>query len=736
MKSQIGGLKKEKYFILGLLSLVLTIVFLIYNLWFAKHHLVSQLMGNTWRYYLFMLLIILDVFFSVKDKKVCVLYVGALFCFFSWLSFADIYYSHIDEYFHFDNINCIVSNNKLKTFEDVRDSAFLNKANDGVDSIYDGVNYEAVQAPLYYLIFAIVGKFIDSAYLRYHIFRLLGLFLVLIVYYFVRKTIHYLVSNKVTSVNNELFRLGILLTVFNPAYLYRASRISNEILVCVLFAILLYTTVKCIIRGYNLKYYWALTIICAMLFLTKSTAIYAYVIVLTVIIMQKKIKPIVIPALVSSIPIIMWFAFNYKTYGSMTAMKEHLDIVIPISNPDRLPPDLFNAFFNLFAGTYFTGEEVAIPQGEWIWVNTVCIIALVFVVHIIKKIISDLKGKKVVFDEYDKKCWVNIICVILIISCIFCLAMGTISTKIVSLRGRYFYGPCIVFVVLLVLNNEFFTETLSKYILLICIIAVGIVANRHVNTYVDRVYTHECLFASEVNEIELADLTDDSWQHGYSRNGNSLLVEVNEMNKRDDFQILIDHPISNGHSYATITKVSDKYVVGEKEYIELYTNVHLDATISDDNHLIVKRACSLKNYNIGQIGFYLNSMEEQEISQTLQIKDDCSVWGIEVLLGTYGVENYSALVSYKIMDETGNEIKCSQQKLDLIQDTEYSRIYFDAPVEMKKGEKVKLSFIYDNDENLPITLGVSKHNTYPEGELYISGSKKKKLDMGIKLLVN
>ncbi|MBP1545236.1 MAG: hypothetical protein J6A37_01385, partial [Oscillospiraceae bacterium] len=322
--------RDNKLFAGGLVCLVILVAYVLIICITALKSFVTELIPGMGQWYCLIALILLNVFFAVKSKKFFHVFVSSLFCVMIYLSFADNSYSAIDETMNFESINHIASTNTLPTFFDAVDSSYLAEVNHNMVSFDNLINYEAVQAPLFYILFALIGKLIPDAYVRFHTFRLISLMMVLIVYYFINLSVKYLKKKDIITGDEELYRLSLCLTIFNPAYLYRASRLNNEILVCVFMAVFLYIAIRCLNEGYSKKYYILLSLLCVTLFLTKNTAVYAYVIFGILVIMQKKLREAILPIFASALLTVPWFAFNIKTYGTLTAMKHHIDFVIPI----------------------------------------------------------------------------------------------------------------------------------------------------------------------------------------------------------------------------------------------------------------------------------------------------------------------------------------------------------------------------------------------------------------------
>lgn len=657
------------------------------------------------------------------------IYILLLLSFFVWLSFSDTVYSLIDESLHFEYINHIIDFHKLPMWGDPVNAQYLNAAGVSLVEINENVvNYEVVQAPLYYIIMATVSAGISDAYMRFHVCRLVSLLFVLIVFYFVNKTICYMNDRKIIKVNEIIYRIALSLTIFNPGYLYRMSRLSNESLACVLMAALLYFSVKCITEGYNKKFYWILSFICVALFLTKTTSIYVYAAFGLIVLFQKKIKEAIIPVIVSAGCTVPWFMFNYISCGELTAMKQHVQYILPIVNPKNERINLFEGYFDTFSFSFFSGEEVNYSTGELFWIAFFWIIALFVVInaiftYVVRKRENYINTQLKSISTSEK---IDFWCAILIVSAIGCLSAGSIFTHINSLRGRYFYPTCVAIIILLLTSNAD-NKRIRQYTGCTFILILTIITTRAFVTFTDRVFTNENLFGIRATDISMLDITDNNWNHGVSWDGQTLLMDNNGF----DYSMLVGRAISLDNQKSIINRSEE-----HGEYIYIYLTSGIDAKRVNTNIAKLEGSISQEVPYNTNADFFLEGIEGNSICQEITIKKDATLTGFQVQFATYCDTNYSASVNYQLSDSHENIISEGSNYIENIDDNAYATILLTDPIHVKENDRLRWTFTIDNSEDKPIAIYVTQNDTYSDGTLYFNNEEKKDLDICFKLCVN
>lgn len=707
---------KKKSSILGLIIIALLLICISYILLFARSNIVSSVCDRLWKYYLIMGLIMILVFLAIKNEKIFLVYIIVIFSFFSWYSFADQSYSVVDETMNFEYVNHIIRTKQLPTFSDEVDSDFLDLANNNLQETIISTNYEAVQTPLYYIILAILGCKIKSAYFRLRLFRILGLYSICFVYYFVNKTVRYLKINQLFDIDEECLRATYLLTIFSPGYLFRASRLNNEILVCVLMAVLIYIAVKCILEGYNLRYYWGMAMVSIALFMTKTTAIYAFCVLAIVALFQKKVLKAIIPVGVCSLTVVPWVVFNYKTYGRLTAMKEHLEFVLPIINPNKMELNFIDSIFGDLPISFYSGDEYISNylSGELFWIN---LLYGIFIIAFLCVSITSIKK----LHQKDVSCStkLNIIFVVSILGCLACLIMGTISTSINSVHGRYFYGLSVVIILMMVLNVEKLNTRIKNYIKMTMIIALAVVMTRTLNICFDNYFMQENLFASDVKNVQIiSSLSKDK----------TICIPYRESDKYKSYQILQGHVVYYGNQETIVNSVSDVKQGESLKYIELGIKDTVQGIEQGETLSVGKKISEIKYNDTDDM---INNIEGQEIKQSVGIPQSGELWGFSINLATYCSPQYNADLEYAIYDSNQNLMLLKQKTRLEIDDNSYVQVYFDKPLEVSKDDRIYIQIKFSNLESKP--LAVMTADAKLDDEMYINGELIQGKTLGLHL---
>ena len=249
-------------------------------------------------------------------------------------------YNIIDEGSHMYIINYIVDNHRFPLIQE---------------------NYEAVQGPVYYYLMAILFGLIPQE-IRYFACRLAGLGCLIIFGFVNRLLIKKLVQCGLILVDLPLQNIIWFLFMLNPHILIRLTRVSNESLAVLLSGIIIYLVVNQLLDGADRKITYLVTILCAINFLTKATTIFLFVGVIIVNVYYKHWRDIAVNIFLLLVLICPWFISNYITYGELTAMSGHLEFVLPIVNPEKIPVDIFSTILSFFDNYFF-----AIEAGYWFY---------------------------------------------------------------------------------------------------------------------------------------------------------------------------------------------------------------------------------------------------------------------------------------------------------------------------------------------------------------------------------
>lgn len=290
----------------------------------------------------------------------------------------ELSYSVLDENAHFEYVMHILDTGTLPVIGDPWSASAVNSVNFGETST-GYTNHEAVQAPLYYLFLSIFGSFIKSKTACFIIFRLVGLVFAVCTAVCCNKLTKKLFGLSV--VNSSVCRLLLLLTILSPGYLYRATRMNNEIMVCLFFVVLMYQYFLSFIDNKSYRY-WLVSLTAVLLFLTKNTAIYCMVFPILLAAFHirdsRKVTVVVSLALFCLITI-PWFQFNLANYHALTGAQKHYEVVNDWwqVNPYHIGCDFFDAFFNYLPLSFYSAEEFLLHPSSGHFVFFVYILLLI-----------------------------------------------------------------------------------------------------------------------------------------------------------------------------------------------------------------------------------------------------------------------------------------------------------------------------------------------------------------------
>lgn len=380
----------------------------------------TGLQSSRWEFYLLVFLLLLFIKTTVKSQEK-VLYIMVIALAIVWIIF-DTGLNVIDEGAHLGIINYIIDHSRFPTVQE---------------------NYEAVQGPVYYYLLAIVLKCFPES-IRVPLGRMIGLLCVLCVGFLTRKMINRLCEYQIICVSEEAKNIFWLLFVCNPCLLTRATRISNESIVLVLSALFLYLMTMQILGSYNKKIALLCTTICAISFLTKSTTVFLFGGCMALFIYYKKWREMVKNIVVFILLVSPWFVYNYISFGALTAMKGHMNFVLPIVNPDMIPVDIWETLIHYF-DNYFFNIEV----GYWYdylrldnFVSTLMLFVMCVAVYKMIKLAYFFIKKRLNFkyDILEKKKIIFIIYVLLPVAALIMHAISSRITFINSLaQNRYLF---------------------------------------------------------------------------------------------------------------------------------------------------------------------------------------------------------------------------------------------------------------------------------------------------------
>lgn len=633
------------------------------------------------------------------------------------LIFLDLSPSPIDETPNFDYINHIIKYHSLPSVYDLVDAEYLNTIK-GWNIPFGTVNYEAVQAPIYYLVLAIIGQVSVSPTFRLILFRLIGLLLIILTIMITDFTVSKIFNRNIIEKKTH-YRIWRIILFFTPGYVLRATRLNNEVLACFFMAIFIYVIFITLKNGYSKKRYIILALLTVILFLTKNTSIYAFLVFVIIALLQKKLFQAICGLILFTPAIIPWILMNFKTYGHITGMNAHLTFVLPIVNPNHYGVDIFDGILRFLPLTFFNGEELEFSIFVQALIIGCNIFLLILLVKSTVNTLRDVIHAEFTLNRLSEQTKINIVCLVFIYSILTILILGSLSTRIQTLRGRYIY-PIIPVLLIFLLNNinELY---INKTIIIFISLMLGFVLSTGVLCTINKIalnlsgiVNHELLSENEPN-VELS----------------SKVVKVKH-NKYRDYSMLVDRRIEMNGDFALITAVDEDAT---------YSYLRLDHDISSyqlENKVILKEKYTWENYNQGN-NYVLGNIEGRTVCQEFVPKGSGNIIGFSVEFGTYNNNDYSADLLYKLIDENGKILATSSAEHVKIEDNSRRVLLFDKPVSVRSTDRLRFEITVENRLNEPIAISTSD-STYKNGDMYIisdSNEQNNKMhDIGFQILEN
>lgn len=302
-------------------------------------------------------------------------------------------------------------------------------------------NYEAVQGPVYYYVAALVTGWLPMKYL-YIGARVLGLFFLMLFGWISYKTLDEVKRAGWYRGSDTLLNLLWLLLMINPKILICFTRVSNEPLVSVLSAAAVLLTIRMFVQGFDSRKIFMATASCALAFLTKATSAPLVVLIFMVCAYYKKWKELFLSAGLYLIIVVPWFIDNIYRYGALTGMQQHLDVVLPIVNPEMTMPDIREDLIYYFR-SYFWDSAPGIWYDYNLFDNFVfplMSLMLIFAIIVsIQHLFQSLRNRLMFkYDSEEKKKTLFLTFTILPVASLAMHTIQTIMTLNDSLRpNRY-----------------------------------------------------------------------------------------------------------------------------------------------------------------------------------------------------------------------------------------------------------------------------------------------------------
>lgn len=363
-------------------------------------------------------------------------------------------FNPIDEAAHFDYINYIIDTGKVPLVGDSIDYEVLSQVTPV--NIPGHPNHEPAQPPLYYCLMGIVFGLIGNIKLRFYLIRMFGIVFVFGTIFYIVKAYRKLRQGAIIEEDNVLFGSILCLFVITPGIMTRMLTVSNEGLNILLATMVTYYLVTMVVEGYSKKRLFEIVLLIVLNILTKNTSAYLVGGLILVLIYYKRIKEIFVAVILVALGISPWLICNLQYYGSFTGIKAHLDIVLPMVNPQNLPlqASYFTDAFSRFFSSYFIPSEMTF-NGMFLYplkltALMIIVIMLIQAVRFIVFALKSLKSKlKFEYSVEEKRVIIKSMSLVLICLNILVIIAGSISSRVPLIVPRYITMSALPLIVLI-----------------------------------------------------------------------------------------------------------------------------------------------------------------------------------------------------------------------------------------------------------------------------------------------
>lgn len=369
-------------------------------------------------------------------------------------------------------------------------------------------------------------------------------------------------------------------------------------------------------------------------------------------------------------------------------------------------------------------------------VFTVCILLLfIFSISAYRISITTFSCCKISIknlDQYDRKNFhliVNISCSAVILTAIAVLVLGSITSTICALRGRYMYPLIPALCILLMNNRHFFPSNIKKPLRFIAITMLALVVADTIPALIAKSMSYRGWLADGVAIVNSSGLTDNNWINGVSRDGKMILLDFSPS---ADYSLMRGRLLLNNSEYAYVDRMETA-----GKYERLYLKNRVDPQKVSGSEWINIDNYSLKSYSIWGNMTVLGEVNGSRLSQSFKVKAD-SLIGVSILVATYNQPGLSLDAYYKLVDPaTGRIVTDGRQHIDGVNDNQWLEIFFGRPVSVIKNGTYRLDLVLSNPEGKRFAVYTTKDDSYTDGELSaeIPGADKG-LDLKFGLIQN
>ncbi|MFM9328690.1 ArnT family glycosyltransferase [Paenibacillus mesotrionivorans] len=392
-------------------------------------------------------------------------------------------FSPVDEDAHFDYIMHIVRHRDIPTLFDKIDLDYISQTSNLINAPTGTIQYEAVHPPLYYLMAAVIALFSSHVTVSFYMIRMLGLICFGLTIYLIIKSYKELVEQKVVSENAPLF-YGILILFFmSPGIITRMITISNEHL-----AVLLCTG----IFAFWIKFHFnkrfvhliSFSVLTGMVIITKLTTIFIAAVILLYLLtmdtaLKKKVKMMVIFSTICILILAPWILFNLHQYHAFTATKLHVEFVRGLLPSQDLNLGSILQYTTDFLMTYWSPQEVIPRKDPFLFFALTLVVFFFWVLmYAFSKCFSGIQD-----IIYGKSLSIQTFFSIVFLCNIAMLVLGTYSTNISVMIGRYLYISIlpIVFLTYLFITKVVLIQY-QRLVLAILLIFICLLSSYNIHT--------------------------------------------------------------------------------------------------------------------------------------------------------------------------------------------------------------------------------------------------------------
>lgn len=241
---------------------------------------------------------------------------------------------HIDEPIRQSIVDSAVETDRWSTFQIGRPESTVPE-----EMGLEGRSFEGYQPPLYYALVALVTiPAGDDVLLAMYLGRSLGVLLPVVF-----AATGWALARRWLPGSSVCVPLSAALVAGGvPAAASAAGRVNNDLLVAVLIGLTLLATVRLVDRP-EPRRAWLAGMLAAAAILTKSTGLLALAIVLAGVWMlwrkDQRLDSLALRALLpGSVGLVLWTAFTYARYGTLSGTSAFLELVVPF---DSISPSAF-----------------------------------------------------------------------------------------------------------------------------------------------------------------------------------------------------------------------------------------------------------------------------------------------------------------------------------------------------------------------------------------------------------